>query len=140
MNNKKLDKLYMDIALRISLESKAHRKKVGCVIVKDNNIISFGYNGTPSGFNNKCEDRNNNSKPEVIHAEMNSFAKLAKTGVSCDKATMYLTLSPCYDCSKLIIQSGIKRLVFSEKYRNTEPLELLKKAKIQVVYIPIDKI
>ena len=118
--------------------SKAKRKKVGCLIVKDGAIISDGYNGTPSGFNNDCEYEDPKSfdgdlitKPEVLHAESNAITKLAKSTQSSDGATMYITISPCVDCAKLIIQSGIKRVVYGEVYRNEDGINLLNKANIE---------
>lgn len=129
----KYDKLYLDITLRISEMSLATRKKVGCCIVKDNNIISFGWNGTPSGFDNQCETENGDTKPEVIHAEMNAFSKLLKNGnQSIEGATIYLTLSPCWDCAKVIIQSGVKRVVYLDEYRNIDPLRFLEKTGIDI--------
>ena len=121
---------YMDIAKTIAMSSKSKRKKVGCIIVKQNNIIAIGYNGTPSGFNNNCE-KNGVTKKEVLHAESNAISKCSKSTYSSEGATMYVTLSPCIECSKLIIQSGIKRLFYNEKYRDDEGLKLLKKAKIK---------
>lgn len=127
----RLDSLYMDIAFRVSEMSFAKRRKVGAVIVKDNNILSFGWNGMPSGFNNLCEiDESTN--PEVIHAEMNAFAKLARTTGNAAGATLYITDSPCWDCCKIIIQAGIERLVYFKLYRITEPLGFLEKAGIVV--------
>lgn len=111
------------------------RRKVGALIVKDKMIISDGYNGTPSGFDNICEDNNNVTFPYVLHAEANAITKVAKSNNSSDGATLYVTTSPCLECSKLIIQAGIKRVVFSELYRHTEGPELLKKAGIKVIYI-----
>jgi len=120
--------------------SKAERKKVGCLIVKDGAIISDGYNGTPSGFDNTCETitiTDGSTKlvtnPEVLHAESNAITKLAKSTQSSDGATMYITISPCIDCAKLIIQSGIKRVVFKKFYRNSEGIDLLKQANIEVI-------
>jgi dCMP deaminase len=117
--------------------SRAKRKKVGCLIVKDGTIISDGYNGTPSGFDNNCEYRDPKSfdeelitKPEVIHAESNAITKLAKSTQSSDGSTMYITISPCVGCAKLIIQSGIKRVVYGEVYRNEDGINLLNEAKI----------
>lgn len=131
IKNLKYDHLYMDIAIRVSEMSYAVRNKVGAVIVKDGNIISFGWNGTPSGFPNCCE-YGDITKSEVIHAESNALIKLAKSTGNADGATLYLTLSPCYDCCKLIIQSGIKRVVYRDVYRVTEPIEFLKEAGILV--------
>lgn len=135
-----LDETYLSMASIWSQLSKAERKKVGCLIVKDGAIISDGYNGTPSGFDNTCETitATNGStklvtKPEVLHAESNAITKLAKSTQSSDGATMYITISPCIDCAKLIIQSGIKRVVFEKFYRNSEGIDLLKQANIEVI-------
>jgi len=117
----------------MSKRSYCIRKKVGCVIVKDNMIISDGYNGTPTGFENVCGDENGNTKQFVLHAEANALTKLAKSTNSSTNATLYVTMSPCYECSKLIIQTGIKKVVFKEKYRIEDGLELLKKAGIEVI-------
>jgi dCMP deaminase len=133
-----LDITYMKMARCWATLSKAQRKQVGCLIVKDGTIISDGYNGTPSGFNNTCEWVNNNSlvtKPEVLHAESNAISKLAKSTQSSSGATLYATCSPCLECSKLIIQSGIIRVVYGEKYRSNDGLDLLKKADIKVLFI-----
>ena len=128
--------------------SRAQRKQVGCLIVKDGTIISDGYNGTPSGFDNTCEYNNfilssdgetvreeMVTKPEVLHAESNAISKLAKSTQSSNGATLYATCSPCLDCSKLIIQSGIIRVVYGEQYRNANGLDLLKKANIELLFI-----
>lgn len=112
------------------------RRKVGALLVKDKMIISDGYNGTPSGFENVCEDDNNVSKPYVLHAEANAITKVARSSNSSDGATLYVTASPCMECSKLIIQSGIKRVVYGEKYRMMDGVELLERAGIQVDYMP----
>ena len=111
------------------------RRQVGALIVKDKMIISDGYNGTPSGFENICDDNNGVTKPYVLHAEANAITKIARSGNSSDGATMYVTASPCIECAKLIIQSGIRRVVYSEKYRLEDGLELLKRANIEVVYL-----
>lgn len=103
--------------------------------MKDKMIISDGYNGTPSGFENVCEDENNVTKPYVLHAEANAITKIARSGNSSDGATMYVTAAPCIECAKLIIQAGIRRMVYSEKYRLEDGLNLLKRAGIEVVYI-----
>ena len=129
------DLLYMDIAERVSLMSYAKRSKVGGVLVRGINIISFGWNGTPKGFDNNCEDSDNNTKPEVIHAEMNIIAKCASQGINCSDSTIYLTLSPCYECAKILIQSGIKKVVYKEQYRKTLGIELLEKSGIEVIKI-----
>jgi len=124
-NMNKLDKVFINIAKETSTLSHCVRSKVGAVLVKDGNIISFGYNGTPSGMNNCCEEDNVTLK-HVIHAECNAILKAAKTGNSVDGSTLYLTLSPCLDCSKLILQSGIKRVVYLNVYRNSEGIDFLK--------------
>ena len=112
------------------------RRKVGALLVRNQMIISDGYNGTPSGFENVCEDDNNVSKPYVLHAEANAISKVARSSNSSDGATLYVTASPCMECSKLIIQAGIKRVVYGEKYRLMDGVELLKRAGIQVDYMP----
>ena len=117
-NYKGLDRMYIDIAKRISLESKANRRKVAAVLVKDGNIISFGWNGTPPGFDNKCEGSDGETLPIVIHAEMNAYAKAARLGISTFGSVLYLTLSPCYNCSKMIIQAKTKRVVYYEEWKN----------------------
>ena len=154
----------MQVAYQFAKLSYAERKKVGSVIVKDEQVVSFGYNGTPHGFNNACEEvktetvyyenpdiamdlieehgfdcengcctkETTTTKPEVLHAESNALAKLAKSTMSSDGADLYVTMSPCYQCSKLIIQSGIKNVFYSEEYRDTKGIELLKKANINV--------
>lgn len=134
-----LDSSYLSMCKTWSLLSKARRKKVGCLIVKDGAIISDGYNGTPRGFDNNCEieiDEHDKrallTKPEVLHAESNAITKLAKSTQSSEGATMYITISPCIECSKLIIQSGIKRVVFNKIYKNDEGIKLLKKANIEI--------
>jgi dCMP deaminase len=108
---------------------------VGAILVKDQMIISDGYNGTPSGFENICEDDNNVSKPYVLHAEANALTKVARSNNSSEGATLYVTASPCLECSKLIIQSGIKRVVYGEEYRIMDGVELLKRAGIEVVFL-----
>lgn len=127
-----LDKKYLEIASSWSLLSKAKRMQVGCIVVKDNQIISDGYNGTPSGFENICEDENYNTKPEVLHAESNALMKLAVGTQSSKDSTVYITLSPCFECAKLIIQAKVKRVVFSNLYRHNSGIELLHKAGIAV--------
>ena len=112
------------------------RRKVGALLVREQMIISDGYNGTPSGFENVCEDENNVSKPYVLHAEANAISKVARSNNSSDGATLYVTASPCMECSKLIIQAGIKRVVYGEKYRLMDGVELLQRAGIQVDYMP----
>lgn len=123
-NMNKLDTVFINIAKETSTLSHCVRSKVGAVLVKDGNIISFGYNGTPSGMDNSCEE-NDVTFPHVIHAECNAILKAAKTGNSVDSSTLYLTLSPCLDCSKLILQSGIKKVVYLNVYRNTQGIDFL---------------
>jgi len=131
------DKRYLQMAKVWAENSYCIRRKVGAIIVKDKMIISDGYNGTPVGFENKCEDNNGKTFPYVLHAEANAITKVAKSNNSSENATLYVTTSPCLECSKLIIQSGIKRVVFSDLYRNTEGVELLIKAGIEVEHIDI---
>jgi len=122
----KLDEVFINIAKEVGTLSYCTRSKVGAVLVKDGNVISFGYNGTPAGMDNGCEE-NNVTKDEVIHAEMNAILKAAKSGNAVDGSTLYLSLSPCQNCCKLIIQSGIKRVVYLEGYRDLKPIEFLSK-------------
>ena len=129
------DYLYMRMARTWAENSYCVRRKVGALLVKDQMIISDGYNGTPSGFENICEDENNVSKPYVLHAEANALTKVARSNNSSDGATLYVTASPCLECSKLIIQSSIKRVVYGEEYRIMDGVELLKRAGIEVVKI-----
>lgn len=130
---KKFDKSYLEMANIWAQNSYCKRRKVGALIVKDNMIISDGFNGTPSGFENECEDENNLTKSYVLHAEANAITKVAKSGNSSQGATLFVTTSPCIECAKLIIQAGIKRVVFADNYRCSDGVELLKKAKIEVV-------
>ena len=113
------------------------RRQVGALIVKEKMIISDGYNGTPSGFENICEDENNVTKPYVLHAEANAITKVAKSNNSSEGATLYVTTSPCLECAKLIIQSGIKRVVYCNKYHSSDGPKLLKRAGIELVYIDL---
>ena len=113
--------------------SYCKRRQVGALIVKDRMIISDGYNGTPSGFENECEDDDNHSKPYVLHAEANAITKVAKSNNSSEGATLYITASPCMDCAKLIIQAGIIRVVYADEYRIIDGIELLEKAGIEIV-------
>ena len=129
---KKRDYLYMRMARTWSENSYCVRRKVGALLVKDQMIISDGYNGTPSGFENICEDENGVTKPYVLHAEANAITKVAKSGNSSEGATLYVTASPCLECSKLIIQSGIKRVVYKDEYRLTDGIDLLRRAGIEV--------
>lgn len=162
MKQQKLDTVYMNVAREIAMLSHCTRSKVGAVLVKDGNVISFGYNGMPSGMDNCCEDKKYAmdeadvwmhakellsewphkdstghyrlvTKGSVIHAEVNAVLKAAKTGTSVDGATLYLTLSPCLDCSKLVLQAGIKRVVYLETYRNLDGPNFLKQ------FIPVEK-
>ena len=130
-----LDSRYIRMAQIWAENSYCKRRQVGAIIVKDKMIISDGYNGTPSGFENICEDDNGLTKPYVLHAEANAITKIARSGNNSDGATLYVTSSPCIECAKLIIQAGIKRVVYSEKYRLEDGLELLRKAYIEVEYI-----
>ena len=135
----KFDKSYMEMAFVWANNSYCERRKVGALIVKDRMIISDGYNGTPSGFENVCEEENNTTKPYVLHAEANAITKVAKSNNSSNGATLYVTDSPCMECSKLIIQSGIKRVVYSREYRITDGLDLLKRAGIELVKLDGEK-
>lgn len=131
----KLDEAYLNICQEWSKLSSARRKQVGCIIVKNGSIISDGYNGTPKGFDNNCEISYNGklkTKEEVLHAESNAITKLAKSTQSSLGATMYITISPCVECAKLIIQSGIERVIYKDFYRSDEGIKLLKQAKIKV--------
>ena len=129
----KFDKSYMEMASVWSRNSYCKRRQVGALIVKDRMIISDGFNGTPSGFENVCEDENGVTKPYVLHAEANAITKVAKSGNNSDGSTLYVTSSPCLECSKLIIQSGIKRVVYQEEYRLTDGIDLLRRAGIEVI-------
>ncbi len=133
---RKLDLRYLKMAKVWAENSYCIRKKVGALLVKDKMIISDGYNGTPEGFENVCEEDPDTTKPYVLHAEANAITKVAKSNNSSQDSTLYVTTSPCIECSKLIIQSGIKRVVFCEKYRDTSGLELLERANIELTHIP----
>jgi len=133
-----LDCRYARMAQIWAENSYCVRRKVGALVVKDNMIISDGYNGTPTGFENICEDENNISKPYVLHAEANAITKLARSSNSSEGATLYVTASPCIECAKLIIQSGIKRVIYTEKYRLTDGIELLERAGIEVKYLDLN--
>ncbi len=128
----KFDKSYLEMASVWARNSYCKRRQVGALIVKDKMIISDGYNGTPSGFENICEDETGATKPYVLHAEANAISKVAKSGNSSEGATLYVTSSPCLECSKLIIQSGIKRVVFRDQYRLDDGVQLLRRAGIEV--------
>ncbi|MBR1809476.1 MAG: dCMP deaminase family protein [Paludibacteraceae bacterium] len=133
---KQFDLRYMQMARIWAQNSYCVRRKVGALLVKEKMIISDGFNGTPSGFPNVCEDENNVSLPYVLHAEANAITKVARSNNSSDGATLYVTASPCIECAKLIIQAGIKRVVYGEKYRLTDGVDLLEKVGIQVEYMP----
>lgn len=135
IKQQELDKRYIRMATIWAENSYCKRRQVGALIVKDKMIISDGYNGTPSGFENICEDENNVTKPYVLHAEANAITKIARSNNSSEGATMYVTASPCIECAKLIIQAGIRRVVYLEKYRLEDGLDLLRKAGIEVVYV-----
>ena len=130
-----LDKRYIRLAAIWAENSYCQRRQVGALIVKDKMIISDGYNGTPSGFENVCEDDNNITKPYVLHAEANAITKIARSNNSSAGATMYVTASPCIECANLFIHAGIKRVVYSEKYRLEDGINLLRRAGIEVVYL-----
>ena len=129
------DKRYIEMALIWAQNSYCIRRQVGALIVKEKMIISDGYNGTPSGFENVCEDEDGVTKPYVLHAEANAITKVAKSHNSSENSTLYVTTSPCMECAKLIIQSGIKRVVYCNRYHKTDGLDLLKRAGIELVYI-----
>lgn len=133
----KLDKRYLRMATIWAENSYCQRRQVGALIVKDKMIISDGYNGTPSGFENICENNEGLTKPYVLHAEANAITKIARSMNNSDGATLYVTDSPCIECSKLIIQAGIKRVIYAKEYRLTEGVELLRRAGIEVVHLPI---
>jgi dCMP deaminase len=130
-----LDKRYLRMAAIWAENSYCKRRQVGALIVKEKMIISDGYNGTPSGFENICEDEAGITKPYVLHAEANAITKIACSNNNSKNATLYVTASPCIECAKLIIQAGIKRVVYSEKYRLSEGIDLLERANIEVVCI-----
>lgn len=132
-----LDKRYMRMAFIWSDNSYCKRRQVGAILVKDKMIISDGYNGTPSGFENVCEDEQNVTKPYVLHAEANAITKVARSNNSSDGATLYVTSSPCIECAKLIIQAGIRRVVYADSYRLSDGVELLKKANIELISVDL---
>ena len=133
-----LDYRYLRMARVWAENSYCKRRKVGALVVKQKMIISDGYNGTPSGFENICEEENGITKPYVLHAEANAITKLARSGNNSDGSTLYVTASPCIECAKLIIQAGIKRVVYGEKYRLTEGIDLLKRANIEIEFLDIE--
>jgi len=130
-----LDMRYMRMAQIWAENSYCERRKVGALIVKNKMIISDGYNGTPSGFENVCEDEHQLTKPYVLHAEANAITKIARSHNSSEGSTLYVTASPCIECAKLIIQAGIKRVIYGEKYRLEEGLKLLERAGIEVAFL-----
>jgi len=134
-----LDVRYLKMARIWAENSYCKRRQVGALIVKDKMIISDGYNGTPSGFENVCEDENNVTKPYVLHAEANAITKIARSGNNSDGATLYVTAAPCIECAKLIIQAGISRVIYSEEYRIEDGINLLRRAGIEVKYIPVEQ-
>ena len=134
----KLDMGYLKMARVWAENSYCQRRQVGALVVKDKMIISDGYNGTPSGFENVCEDDNNVTKPYVLHAEANAITKLARSNNNSDGATIYITASPCIECAKLIIQAGIRRVVYGEQYRLTDGIDLLRRAGIEVVFLDVN--
>jgi dCMP deaminase len=131
------DRRYLEMARIWSKNSYCLRRQVGALIVKDRMIISDGYNGTPEGFENVCEDENNKTKPYVLHAEANAITKIAKSNNSSDGSTLYITTSPCHECAKLIIQSGIRRVVFCDNYHTEDGIQLLKRAGIEIINIEL---
>lgn len=132
-----LDLRYLRMAHIWSENSYCKRRQVGALIVKDKMIISDGYNGTPSGFENVCEDENNQTYPYVLHAEANAITKIARSGNNSENATLYVTDAPCIECSKLIIQAGIKRVIYSRNYRLEDGINLLRKAGVKVCYLEL---
>ena len=132
-----LDMRYLRMAAIWSENSYCKRRQVGALIVKDKMIISDGYNGTPAGFENICEDDMGTTKPYVLHAEANAITKVAKSANNCDGSTLYVTASPCIECAKLIIQAGIKRVVYADPYRNDDGIQLLRKVGIECVQLDV---
>lgn len=133
------DKAYLRLAREWGKLSHCKRKQVGALIVKDGIIISDGYNGSPTGFPNECEDQNGNTKWYVLHAEANAITKVAKTNNNAQGSTLYITLSPCKECSKLILQAGIKRVVYTQAYKDQEGVEFLRSAGVEIEQIDIDE-
>ena len=133
-----LDLCYLRMAAIWAENSYCQRRKVGALVVKEKMIISDGYNGTPSGFENVCEDAHGVTHPYVLHAEANAITKLARSGNNSDQATLYVTASPCIECAKLIIQAGIRRVVYAEQYRLTDGIDLLRRAGVEVEHLPLD--
>jgi dCMP deaminase len=137
VKQRRYDVAYLKMAIEWAKLSHCTRKQVGAIIVKNGMIISDGYNGTPSGFDNCCENKNNETHWYVLHAEANAILKLAKSTNSGEGATLYITLSPCKDCSKLILQSGIKRVVYMNAYKDDEGIAFLSKSDIQITHLPV---
>ena len=135
----KYDRAYLKMAYEWGKLSHCKRKQVGALIVKDRMIISDGFNGTPTGFDNCCEDESGATKLEVLHAEANSILKVASSTQSASGATLYITLSPCKQCSKLIHQAGIKRVVYANSYKDTSGIDFLEKAGVEIMYLPYEK-
>ena len=133
-----LDLRYLRMAAIWAENSYCQRRKVGALVVKEKMIISDGYNGTPSGFENVCEDAHGVTHPYVLHAEANAITKLARSGNNSDQATLYVTASPCIECAKLIIQAGVRRVVYAEQYRLTDGIDLLRRAGVEVEHLPLD--
>lgn len=133
-----LDLRYLRMAAIWAENSYCQRRQVGALVVKEKMIISDGYNGTPSGFENVCEDAHGVTHPYVLHAEANAITKLARSGNNSDQATLYVTASPCIECAKLIIQAGIRRVVYAEQYRLTDGIDLLRRAGVEVEHLPLD--
>ena len=131
-----LDRRYLRMARIWAENSYCERRKVGALLVKDQMIISDGYNGTPAGFENVCEDADGHTKAYVLHAEANAITKVARSGNSSEGSTLYVTASPCVECSKLIIQSGIRRVVFNDLYRITDCIDLLRRAGVECIHVP----
>jgi len=136
---RKYDLAYLKMASEWAKLSHCKRKQVGALIVKGKMIISDGYNGTPTGFENCCEDEDGNTKWHVLHAEANAILKVASSTQACNGATLYITMSPCKDCSKLIHQAGIKRLVYANDYKDNSGLDFLKKANVETLFLPINE-
>jgi len=136
---RRYDQAYLKMASEWSKLSHCKRKQVGALIVKDKMIISDGYNGTPTGFDNCCEDDDGSTKWHVLHAEANAILKVASSTQACQGATLYITLSPCKECSKLILQSGITRMVYANAYKDDSGVDFLRKANIEILYLPINE-
>ncbi len=136
---RRYDQAYLKMAVEWAKLSHCKRKQVGALIVKDKMIISDGYNGTPTGFDNCCEEDDGSTKWHVLHAEANAILKVASSTQACRGATLYITLSPCKECSKLIHQSGIRRMVYANAYKDDSGIEFLKRANIEILYMPVDE-